>query len=78
MEIEINRSSINKKNQWTYSLSEKLKAIEFAEKTSNYKAGIIYKVNESTIRYWRKMKELYMPESNRLKVILIKVEKTII
>ena len=58
---------INKKNQGIYILREKLSVIELAEKSSNYKAALIYNVNESTIRYWRKMKERYIAESNNNK-----------
>ena len=67
-ENENNISSFkNNKNQGIYTLREKLSAIELAEKSSNYKAVSIYNVNESTIRYWRKMKERYIAESNNNK-----------
>ena len=42
----------------SYTTERKLKAIEFAEKYGNCKAGVEYGVNESMVRKWRKSKEV--------------------
>lgn len=54
VEIESNISPFIKKKSRGIYFREKLRAIELAKTFSNYKVAVIYKVNESTIFYWRK------------------------
>ena len=44
----------------SYTTERKLKAILFAEKYGNCKAGVEYGVNESMVRKWKKSKELLL------------------
>jgi transposase-like protein len=59
-----------KNKRKSYSVSFKIEAIKFADKTSNRKAAKHYWINESVIRRWKKSRE-------KLEQIPNKAQKTI-
>ena len=52
----------------SYTVSFKLKAVELAEATSNWKAGKELGINEKLVRYWRKkkMELVELPKASRV------------